>query len=618
MTALQPGTLLRGGSYRIIRALGQGGFGITYLAEQVSLGREVALKEFFMKDCCEREGDTAVMTVPTQSNRALVEKFKGKFAREARMIAHLDHPNIVRVIEVFEENGTYYYLMENLPGGSLTDKVKAEGPLPEALALGYIRQVASALDYIHGKQMVHLDVKPSNILLNAKGDAVLIDFGISKHYDKSGEQTSSTPVGLSKGYAPLEQGRDGDVSQFSAPTDIYALGATLYYLVTGAVPPEASIVSEDGLDRPGGISDAVWGAIDAAMQPRRRDRPQNIGEFLALLPGKEAEVKAEEAEDESEPVRQEEIVKPVVSPQDEETIVGGSKAKEPEEEPRPRLRKEPKQKPQRKLPLILGIAGGVVAVVLAIVFAATRNTAEYSPGYSRHPSLEINCGLKNPSLTTGAPTTGDENGYEWVDLGLSVKWATCNVGANSPEDYGAYFAWGETATKSKYTWETYKFRRKNLKFSKYNTKSSFGHVDNITTLQRGEKAGETVDDVARAKWGGNWRMPTKEEFEELLNLCDKEWTTYKGVNGWKFTSKKNSSNWIFLPAADSSEGGINRLIGDDHTDDLFYWSSSLETKDPGCAWRLEVYSKLGKLSICNYVRCIGQSVRPVSEYCQPE
>ena len=282
---LSNGSTLQEGKYRIVSVLGQGGFGITYLAQQVMLGREVAVKEFFMKDCCEREGNTSRVTVPTQSNRELVEKFKGKFVREARMIASLGHSSIVHVIDVFEENGTAYYVMESLPGGSLAGLVKASGPLPEPRAVKYVRQVASALEYIHKRNLVHLDVKPSNILLNEEGDAVLIDFGISKHYDSSGEQTSSTPVGISKGYAPLEQGRDGDVSQFTPATDIYALGATLYCLVTGSTPPEASVVNEDGLNRPGGISDTVWNAIQKAMQPRRKDRPQTVSAFLSLLDG---------------------------------------------------------------------------------------------------------------------------------------------------------------------------------------------------------------------------------------------------------------------------------------------------------------------------------------------
>ena len=265
---LKVGSTLQGGKYRIIRVLGQGGFGITYEAEQVNLGRIVAVKEFFMKDCCERDESTSSVNVPSAGQKALVEKFRGKFIREAKLIAGMKHIGLVPVHDVFEENDTAYYVMDYLPGGSLSSKVKAAGKLPEAEALGYIRQVADALKYVHGRNTLHLDVKPANILLDEDGKAVLVDFGVSKHYDEAGEQTSSTPVAISAGYAPLEQYKAGDVSKMQPTTDIYALGATLYYLVTGQAPPDASDVYEEGLLRPAGISDGVWAAIEKVMQPR--------------------------------------------------------------------------------------------------------------------------------------------------------------------------------------------------------------------------------------------------------------------------------------------------------------------------------------------------------------
>ena len=282
--SLAPGTTLQGGKYRIEKFLGQGGFGITYLAEQVALKRKVALKEFFMKDCCERDSDSSQVTVGTAgTQRELVEKFRGKFIREAQMIADMSHQHIVRIYDVFEENGTAYYVMEYHPGSSLKDLVEKEGPLTEGAALKYFREVADALGYIHSQKTVHLDVKPSNILLDKNGSAVLIDFGISKHYDEEGEQTSSTPPGTSKGYAPLEQSKTGEVSQFTPATDIYALGATLLYLLTGKNPPDAADVNEDGLVRPSGISDGFWSVIEKCMQPRRKDRPQDISEALSLF-----------------------------------------------------------------------------------------------------------------------------------------------------------------------------------------------------------------------------------------------------------------------------------------------------------------------------------------------
>ena len=276
-------TLLQGGKYKITLFLGQGGFGISYEAEQVALGRTVAIKEFFMKDVCNRDESTSYVSVPSVGSKENVERFREKFIKEARMIASLNHPNIVKIHDIFEENGTAYYVMEHLPGGSLADLVKQNGRLSELQALKYTGQIASALSYCHDRKILHLDVKPTNVLLNSDGDAVLIDFGISKHFDVAGHQTSSTPVGISKGFAPIEQYNQSDISSFSPQTDVYSLGATLYYLLTGSIPPEATDVYENGLERPKGVSDTLWTAIETAMRPRRKDRFQTIAEFSGRL-----------------------------------------------------------------------------------------------------------------------------------------------------------------------------------------------------------------------------------------------------------------------------------------------------------------------------------------------
>ena len=285
---LKTGYQLAGGRYKVERVLGQGGFGITYLCEQTGLARKVAVKEFFMREYCEREHGTASITLGSSGSREAVERFRQKFIKEARAIAAFgfDNKHIVRIIDVFEENNTAYYVMEYVGGGSLSDKVK-DGALPEADAVRYIRQVASALEFVHSKHMMHLDIKPSNILLNENDETVLIDFGLAKQYDTKGSQTSSTPVGISHGYAPLEQYKQGGVGTFSPATDIYSLGATLYKLLTGETPPEAGDVMNEGLpELPVGISDNVRKSIETAMQPTVKKRPQSVGEFLELLDGR--------------------------------------------------------------------------------------------------------------------------------------------------------------------------------------------------------------------------------------------------------------------------------------------------------------------------------------------
>ena len=285
---LKSGTLLQNGKYKIEKVLGQGGFGITYLGEQVSLKRKVAIKEFFMKEYCERSVDTSAVSMGTSGSKELVGKFREKFVKEAQNIAGLNHGNIIKVHDVFEENNTAYYVMEYLDCGSLSDYVAGKGRLSEAESEVFIKQIASALSYIHERKINHLDVKPGNILLDENNNAVLIDFGLSKHYTEDGGQTSSTPVGISRGYAPMEQYKQGGVSKFSPESDIYSLGATLYKMVTGATPPEADDIYENGLSFPGNVrlSERIKQSITFAMQPKRKDRPQSVGEFLMVLDSK--------------------------------------------------------------------------------------------------------------------------------------------------------------------------------------------------------------------------------------------------------------------------------------------------------------------------------------------
>lgn len=293
MKQLRNNAVLCNGKYRLEKILGQGGFGITYKAimkETVSgsLGNmevdvPVAIKEFFMKDTCEREEGTGKITVPSQGSRAVVELYRKKFVKEAKNLAQMNHPHIVKVVDVFEENDTVYYVMQYLSGGSLTDYVKQHGALDEAIAIKYIQQIGSALEYMHQRHICHYDVKSSNILLDDKGGAMLIDFGISKGYTEEGHQTSSTPVGISAGYAPLEQYQQS-LQDFSPATDVYGLAATLFYLLTGKNPPEASIVLNEGIgDKSIGISDTVWHAIEQGMNPRKKDRVQTVSEFLKLM-----------------------------------------------------------------------------------------------------------------------------------------------------------------------------------------------------------------------------------------------------------------------------------------------------------------------------------------------
>lgn len=283
---LRPGATLRHGTYRIERMLGQGGFGITYLATDLNLERLVAIKEFFPKDYCDREATTSHVTLGTQGSSEFVNRLKAKFLKEARNIAKFDHPGIIKIHAAFEENNTAYYVMDYIEGGSLSEMVKRHGPLPEAKSVEYIEKVGEALEYIHAHKINHLDIKPANIMVRRSDDnPILIDFGLSKQYDSSGLQTSTTPTGISHGYAPMEQYNDGGVKEFSPQTDLYSLAATLYYMLSGVTPPQATKLIEDELTFPDSIPTAFISPISKAMSPSRKSRHESVRKFLCVIRG---------------------------------------------------------------------------------------------------------------------------------------------------------------------------------------------------------------------------------------------------------------------------------------------------------------------------------------------
>lgn len=281
---LAPGSLLQGGKYRIIRFISSGGFGCTYEAVHTGLNGRMAIKEFFVQDICNRDDATGYVSVGLQSKAQTFDKLREKFIREAQSVFALSHPGIVHVSDVFEENGTAYFVMDYIDGCSLADLVDKNGPMDEATALGYMRQVCAALDYVHANGRLHLDIKPGNIMVDRAGRAVLIDFGASKQYDSGTGENLSTLLGFTPGFAPPEQ-MTADVSRFLPATDVYALGGTLYNLLTGEAPLSANhrYAGDELKPLPASVSPSTRRAVEAALQLNKSARPQSVAEFSALL-----------------------------------------------------------------------------------------------------------------------------------------------------------------------------------------------------------------------------------------------------------------------------------------------------------------------------------------------
>lgn len=297
-TSLAIGTILHGEAYdyKIMDVLGQGTFGITYKAKvemKGALGRldsnmYVAVKEFFMKEVNGRENSS--VTSGSTSNGGLFYYYRDKFEREARNLSTLSHPNIVKVLEAFHANGTTYYSMEYIDGISLDKKIaqSPQGRMPLTEAIETLKQIGAAIAFMHSRNMLHLDVKPGNVMMRKDGTAVLIDFGLSKQYTSDGEPESSTKVGAgTPGYAPIEQASYHEGKGFPTMMDVYALGGTLFKMLTGQRPPEASEILNEGFPtdslRQLFIPDNIVNSISKAMAPLKKDRWQTVDEFVKHL-----------------------------------------------------------------------------------------------------------------------------------------------------------------------------------------------------------------------------------------------------------------------------------------------------------------------------------------------
>ena len=510
MQHLQPNTTLQGGKYRIERVLGQGGFGNTYVGYNTEFEETVAIKEFFMKGVTERDETTSVVSVSNADNVQQFEEQREKFKKEARRLRKLKNEHIVKVHDLFEENGTAYYVMDYIDGESLAERIKKTGnPFTEAEVRSILSQILEALKEVHQNEIWHLDLKPGNIMVDKQGNAYLIDFGASKQIRANGSMTTSTALCYTPGYAPNEQiGQMYD--RFGPWTDIYALGATIYNLLTNKKPPMAIDIEEDeedAFDFPNTVSDGMRKLVVWMMQPKRKARPQSVEEILLKLSATEN--------------RQE---KPQTVRNTEETIVAGSVQVDDEE-----------------------------------TILAGREVRRFG---------KINA----------------------VDLGLSVLWADCNVGGDSESPIGGLYGWADPSGEK---------TSQNIR--------DYLDIAGGMYVKTPQNISGTQYDIATVKWGQGWKMPSKENWKELVDKC--KWTKEKAFHVSGYRVEGPNGNSIFLPNT-----GLRFGETISNTDAGYYWTSEMAQNDRECAcyYYFDGDKHNDIVTTRNYVYS-GRAVRPVMD-----
>ena len=514
--------------YRLVRKLGRGSFGEVWAAHDEVADVDVAVKIYVALD-----------------DKGIVE-----FRDEFRNVSTLIHTNILRP-EHYDVYESRPFLVMPLCRGSVEGQACG---MSEPELWHFIRDVSSGLAYLHGHEILHRDIKPDNILINSDGDYVISDFGISTRMRSTMRRSS------------MRQNKDADTSgtiAYMAPemftrnpsavkaTDIWALGATLYELMTGELLffGQGGVVQLKGAELPelpDGYSQDLRDTVASCLSIDTWVRPtaSELSEYaVSRLKGEEVGMPWSDRN--SADLKNKHTGTDFKKTERKVALVSedvGSRLK--------RLR-----------PWLLRNKWVWLTLILLLVVGGSF------AGYKLNQN-------KNED-------TGILNGHEWVDLGLSVLWATCNVGASSPSDYGDYYAWGETTTKPSYTGD--------------NSKTYYVDMPDIS--------GDPQYDVATVSWGDGWRIPTKEEFEELLDKCDWQWTSQGGRNGYRVTGPNGNS--IFFPAAGWRYG----TSLDDAGAYGYYWSSTPYGSSTRLAYDLYFYR--GGHDVGWYFRYYGQSVRPV-------
>ena len=478
MQHLQPNTTLQGGKYRIERVLGQGGFGNTYVSVNTVFNERVAIKEFFMRGVSLREDDQISISISVPENKDSFNAQKDKFKKEALRIRQLKNEHIVTVHDLFEENGTAYYVMDYVDGENLAERLKRTGkPMTEQEVRQILPQILDALKTVHNAGIWHLDLKPANIMIDNKGNIKLIDFGASKQLNvQKGGATTSTAISYTNGFAPREQ-MEQNYDKFGPWTDLYALGATLYNLLTRKHPPLPSDIDDDescdkhlALPFSDGVSDDMKQLVLQLMQTNRKQRPHSVSEVLPLMgqSGQSAKsVKHSEKPKESKiEENYDSEVTIIANPQSEATIIEHkTKAETP-------TIVTPTKSVNNTYSTVVNkeesnstrnvIIGGIICVVLVFIYIATRGSGN---SYDSPAPVVQNANQvvsAPPSYNQSAPVsdTKTQSPAEMFDSKInSCRWLRNTSGTynfNYPDfmSLSSYFMEDVPADVEVYSWQT--------------------------------------------------------------------------------------------------------------------------------------------------------------------
>ena len=584
--------------YRIIKQLGQGGMGSVWLAEDTQLdGKLFAIK--------------MLPSILVANKRAF-----SQLKSEALVAMKLVHPNIVQIRAFEENNGNPFLVMDYIRGKSLDNCLVDWGILNSDEVVALLEHVAEALDYAHSKGVVHRDVKPGNIIVAEDGTPYVLDFGIAREIQETmtfmtGKMSSGTLM-----YMSPEQLHGAPPNKFQ---DIYSFAAMAYECLTGRAPfcrgqIEYQIDHDDPAPLSGDI--AIASSVMAGLAKKPDDRPKSC---VAVLEGncekREKDLELGVSSQGSGVSSQESGVSSQgAGVSSQESGVSSQWIREACERPR-----EPRRKFFVKFAAIgfltLGLIGGICCLL-----GKKESNDKFEVIEDSNDKIEV---IEDSNDKIEVIEDSNDK-FEVIEDGMvqlwegGPYWAAKNIGAEKPEDYGYYFWWGDTVGYKRECWAwassdgsipDFVFYYDNDKISTYEKSISELEREGWIENKNGTYTLTSKRDVAQAYLGGAWRMPTKDEFDNLVKKCDWTWITRNGTKGYVVRGKgRYASKSIFLPYAGYGErSSLNGagVFG-------YYWSSVPDSGGRNVSWGLSIDS----MSYCTlgYGRTRGHSVRPVQGF----